>query len=83
MQGNYDDTITYLERWESSKYRPVPIKNKSDKGSGVLPKNKQYDEAAMWISEAVADHEAEGMILDEGANSSTCYFLRTQAASKG
>ena len=22
MQGNYDDTITYLERWESLKYRP-------------------------------------------------------------
>ena len=65
MQGNYDDTITYLERWESLNTGPVPVKNKVIKAQ-VYYQNKQYDEAAMWISEAVADHEAEGMIPDEG-----------------
>ena len=65
MQGNYDDTITYLERWESLNTGPVPVKNKVIKAQAYY-QNKQYDEAAMWISEAVADHEAEGMIPDEG-----------------
>tara|TARA_B100000029_G_scaffold387399_1_gene383404 strand:- start:143 stop:1180 length:1038 start_codon:yes stop_codon:yes gene_type:complete len=65
MQDNYDDTITYLERWESLNTGPVPVKNKVIKAQAYY-QNKQYDEAAMWISEAVADHEAEGMIPDEG-----------------
>jgi len=65
MQGNYDDTITYLERWESLNTGPVPVKNNVIKAQAYY-QNKQYDEAAMWISEAVADHEAEGMIPDEG-----------------
>ena len=65
MQGNYDDTITYLERWESLNTGPVPVKNKVIKAQSYY-QNKKYDEAAMWISEAVADHEAEGMIPDEG-----------------
>lgn len=65
MQGNYDDTITYLERWESLNTGPVPVKNKVIKAQANY-QNKKYDEAAMWISEAVADHEAEGMIPDEG-----------------
>ena len=65
MQGNYDDTITYLERWESLNTGPVPPKNKVIKAQAYY-QNKQYKEAATWIAEAIAGHEAEGMIPDEG-----------------
>ncbi|WP_394223589.1 tetratricopeptide repeat protein [Alteromonas gracilis] len=65
MQGNYDETITYLERWESLHTGSVPVKNKVIKAQAYY-QNKQYEQASTWISEAIADHEAEGMIPDEG-----------------
>lgn len=65
MQGNYADTITYLERWESLNTGPIPPKNKVIKAQAYY-QNKQYDEAADWITQAIHDHEEEGMIPDEG-----------------
>lgn len=65
MQGNYDDTIKYIERWEALNQGPVPPKNKVIKAQAYY-QNKKYDLAADWITQAIEDHEAEGMIPDEG-----------------
>ncbi len=64
MQSNYDDTIKYIERWESLNSGPVPPKNKVIKAQAYY-QNKQYELAADWITQAVVDHEAEGMLPDE------------------
>ncbi|WP_412724898.1 tetratricopeptide repeat protein [Alteromonas sp. D210916BOD_24] len=65
MQGNYDETIKYLERWESLNSGSIPSKNKVIKAQAYY-QNKKYSEAADWITQAINDHEAEGMIPDEG-----------------
>lgn len=65
MQGNFADTIKYLERWESLNEGDIPPKNKVLKAQAYY-QNKQYEEAAGQIDMAVAEHEAKGMIPDEG-----------------
>jgi tetratricopeptide (TPR) repeat protein len=65
MQGNYDDTITYIERWEALNNGKIPPKNKVIKAQAYY-QSKQYENAAEWIAQAISDHEAEGMIPDEG-----------------
>ena len=79
MQGNYDDTIKYIERWEALNQGPVPPKNKVIKAQAYY-QNKKYDLAADWITQAIEDHEAEGMIPDEGWLILARCFLRTQTA---
>ncbi|QJR80287.1 tetratricopeptide repeat protein [Alteromonas pelagimontana] len=64
MQGNFDKSIQFIERWETLNDGPVPPKNKVLKAQAYY-QNKQYAEAAKFISEAVADQEAEGMLPDE------------------
>ncbi len=65
MQGNYTDVVKYLERWESLNEGDIPPKNKVLKAQ-ALYQNKSYEEAAGYIDQAVAEHEAKGMIPDEG-----------------
>jgi len=64
MQGNYDKTITFLERWEKLNNDVIPPKNKVLKAQAYY-QNKQYEDAAQWITQAIEEHEAEGMLPDE------------------
>ncbi|WP_425451676.1 tetratricopeptide repeat protein [Alteromonas aestuariivivens] len=64
MQGNYDKSVRFLERWESLNDGPVPPKNLILKAQAYY-QNKLYQEAAGFITKAIEDHEAEGMIPDE------------------
>ncbi|MBU3020985.1 lipopolysaccharide assembly protein LapB [Aestuariibacter sp. A3R04] len=64
MQGNYDKSIQYLERWEALNPGPVPPKNLILKAQAYY-QNKDYAKAEPFIAKAIADHEAEGMIPDE------------------
>ncbi|MCU7553097.1 tetratricopeptide repeat protein [Alteromonas sp. ASW11-19] len=65
MQGNYDKTIEFIERWEALHEGAIPAKNKVLKAQAYY-QNKQYEKAAEWIERAIAAHEAEGMLPDEG-----------------
>ncbi len=65
MQGNYEQTITYLERWEALNEGDIPPKNLVIKAQAYY-QDKQYQKAAEFIDNAVAGHEAQGMIPDEG-----------------
>lgn len=65
MRGNYAKSIEALERWESLNKGPVPPKNLVIKAQAYY-QNKQYVEAEQYITQAVENHEAEGMIPDEG-----------------
>ncbi|WP_240615614.1 tetratricopeptide repeat protein [Alteromonas facilis] len=65
MRGNYAESITALERWESLAKGEIPPKNLVIKAQAYY-QNKQYAEAERYITKAIQDHEAEGMIPDEG-----------------
>jgi tetratricopeptide (TPR) repeat protein len=65
MQGNYAEAIQYLERWENLNTGKIPPKNLVIKAQAYY-QNKQYEEAAKFITQAVQGHEDEGMIPDEG-----------------
>lgn len=65
MQGNYAEAITYLERWENLNTGKIPPKNLVIKAQAYY-QNKQYAEAADFITAAIKGHEEEGMIPDEG-----------------
>lgn len=65
MQGNYSRTIEFLERWEAINTGVIPPKNKVLKAQAYY-QNKQYAEARDWITQAIVEHEAEGMLPDEG-----------------
>lgn len=65
MQGNYEQTITYLERWEALNEGDIPPKNLVIKAQAYY-QDKQYQKAAEFIDNAVAGHEGQGMIPDEG-----------------
>lgn len=65
MQGNYADSIKFLERWEALTPGKIPPKNKVLKAQAYY-QNKQYTESAEYITQAIAEHEAEGMVPDEG-----------------
>ena len=64
MQGNYDRTIEFIERWEVLNDGVIPPKNKVLKAQAYY-QNKQYQESADWITQAIDEHEAEGMLPDE------------------
>ncbi|MDC8830003.1 tetratricopeptide repeat protein [Alteromonas gilva] len=65
MQGNYAASIDYLERWEALNTGAIPPKNLVIKAQAYY-QNKQYAEAADFITQAIKGHEEEGMIPDEG-----------------
>lgn len=65
MQGNYDKVVSYLERWESLSEGDAPAKHKVLKAQ-ALYQDKQYQPAVEYINQAIAEHEAKGMIPDEG-----------------
>lgn len=65
MQGNYAQAVDALDRWEALNTGKVPPKNKVLKAQAYY-QNKQYAEAEPLITAAIADHEAEGMLPDEG-----------------
>ncbi len=65
MQGNYAKTIQFLERWEALHEGAIPPKNEVLKAQAYY-QNKEYEKAADWITQAISEHEAEGMIPDEG-----------------
>lgn len=65
MQGNYDKTIEYLERWESLNNGVIPPKNFVLKAQAHY-QNKNYPQAARYIELAIEGHEAEGYLPDEG-----------------
>ena len=64
MQGNYDKSIACLERWEALNDGVVPPKNLILKAQAYY-QNKEYAKAEPFITKAIADHEAEGMLPDE------------------
>ncbi|MBU2977642.1 tetratricopeptide repeat protein [Alteromonas sp. C1M14] len=64
MQGNYAQSIDYLERWESLNTGPVPPKNLIIKAQAYY-QNKDYEKASTYITKAIDDHEAQGMVPDE------------------
>ncbi|MEW9799574.1 tetratricopeptide repeat protein [Alteromonas sp. CYL-A6] len=65
MQGNYDKTISFLERWEALHDGDIPPKNKVVKAQAYY-QDKQFAKAEKEITQAIADFEAEGMRPDEG-----------------
>ena len=65
MQGNYSQSIEYLERWEALNTGKIPPKNLVIKAQAYY-QNKQYAEASEFINQAIKGHEDEGMIPDEG-----------------
>ena len=65
MQGNYDKTIEYLEKWEALNDGVIPPKNYVLKAQAHY-QNKNYAESASYIEQAIEGHEAEGYLPDEG-----------------
>ncbi len=65
MQGDYKAAIANLERWEDLNVGPTPPKNLFIKAQAYY-QDKQYEQAATFIDQAVSDKEAAGMIPDEG-----------------
>ncbi len=63
-QGNYDDVIAYLERWESLNDGDIPPKNYILKAQ-ALYQNKAYNEAIGYIETAIKNHENDGYLPDE------------------
>ncbi len=64
MQGNYDQAITFLQRWESLNTGKIPPKNNVLKAQAYY-QNKQYTQAARSVAAAIADQEGQGMNPDE------------------
>jgi tetratricopeptide (TPR) repeat protein len=65
MQGNYKDSIHFLERWEYLNVGDVPPKHLFIKAQAYY-QDKQYEQAGKFVTQAVKNKEAAGMIPDEG-----------------
>lgn len=65
MQGRFAESIEYLNRWESLNTGKIPPKNWVIKAQAYY-QNKQYAEAETFITQAIENQEAEGMLPDEG-----------------
>ncbi len=65
MQGNYKDAIHFLERWENLNVGDVPPKHLFIKAQAYY-QDKQYELAGKFVTQAVNNKEASGMIPDEG-----------------
>lgn len=63
-QGEYNEVIRYLERWESLNNGIIPPKNYILKAQ-ALYQNKAYEKAAYYIETAIKGHEDEGYLPDE------------------
>jgi tetratricopeptide (TPR) repeat protein len=64
MQGQYDQVVGYLERWEALNKGKIPPKNYILKAQ-ALYQNKEYSEAARYIEQAIENHEDAGFLPDE------------------
>nr|WP_136250647.1 tetratricopeptide repeat protein [Ningiella ruwaisensis] len=64
MQGNYDEVVEYLERWEALNDGKIPPKNYILKAQALYQK-KDYEAAIDYIEQAIENHEAEGYLPDE------------------
>jgi len=65
MQGNYKDSIEFLERWEDLNVGDTPPKNLFIKAQAYY-QDKQYEQAGTFVTQAIENKEAAGMIPDEG-----------------
>lgn len=65
MRGNYVESVKALDRWEANHTGLVPPKNLVIKAQAYY-QNKQYPQAADFITAAVEGHESDGMLPDEG-----------------
>lgn len=63
-QGDYDEVIRYLERWESLNKGIVPPKNYILKAQ-ALYQNKSYQAAINYLEIAIKGHEEAGYLPDE------------------
>lgn len=65
MQGEYKASIDYLTRWEALNVGKVPAKNLFIKAQAYY-QDKQYAKAGEFVTQAITNKEADGMIPDEG-----------------
>lgn len=63
-QGQYDEVIAFIERWEALNNGVIPPKNYILKAQ-ALYQNKAYEDAAFYIETAIKGHEDEGFLPDE------------------
>ncbi|MFT6268267.1 MAG: tetratricopeptide (TPR) repeat protein [Alphaproteobacteria bacterium] len=63
-QGQYNDVVAYIERWEALNNGVIPPKNYILKAQ-ALYQNKAYKDAAYYIETAIKGHEDEGFLPDE------------------
>lgn len=63
-QGNYNEVIDYLERWEALNDGKIPPKNYILKAQ-ALYQNKAYSDAIVYIEDAIKNHEEAGYLPDE------------------
>lgn len=63
-KGDFDQVITYLERWEALNKGVIPPKNYILKAQ-ALYQNKAYKKAVRYIEEAIVNHENAGYLPDE------------------
>ncbi|WP_172449417.1 tetratricopeptide repeat protein [Bowmanella denitrificans] len=64
MQGNYDKTLVFLERWEALNVGDIPAKNYLIKAQAMY-QMKDYERASRFINQAVAMVEKEGKVPEE------------------
>ncbi len=64
MQGNYDKTLSFLERWEALNPGEIPAKNYLIKAQAMY-QMKDFERASRFINQAVEMVEAEGKIPEE------------------
>ncbi|GAA0369002.1 hypothetical protein GCM10009092_36570 [Bowmanella denitrificans] len=64
MQGNYDKTLVFLERWEALNVGEIPAKNYLIKAQAMY-QMKDYERASRFINQAVAMVEKEGKVPEE------------------
>jgi tetratricopeptide (TPR) repeat protein len=65
MAGYFDDAIQALEQWESLQTGSIPPRNLFIKAQAYY-QNKQFTQAKTYITQAVTEQEAQGMLPDEG-----------------
>lgn len=65
MQGDYKASIDYLQRWETLNRSKIPPKHFFIKAQAYY-QDKQFEQAAQFIEQAVSEKEAAGMLPDEG-----------------
>jgi tetratricopeptide (TPR) repeat protein len=63
-QGNFDKTITFVERWEALQTKPIPAKTLLLKAQAMYQK-KDFAPALEYISDAIALVEVEKGIAEE------------------